>query len=428
MPPIINPDTAIFVLLSFEGPDVYSQEGGLGVRMTELSRVIAERGFCNHFFFIGDPRFASEEHCLGGRQILHRWCQWISHYHPGGVYENEWGKLEDWDRSLPGFIIDSIIGPASAEGKLVVILSEDWHTAATTQIIDCHLRMRGLRDHCVILWNINNEFGLHRVDMGALNSICTLTTVSRFMNHQIRRLGIDPLVIPNGIPQRILTDVDDTRKYLVREVFDGMLLQKVGRYDPNKCWLEAIAAIARLKALGARPHLIMRGGMGGHRNDVLCFINRQGLSHSAVRVRDNSFESFLEALRYHRHLDILELDFFIPEDFLMLLYGTADAVLANSCYEPFGIVGLEVMAKGGIAVVGNSGEDYATSLHNSYRLKSNDPDEIVAFLLRVRDDVELQEHIRWYAKETARGHAWERILDYLLCAVEDIAGRFNLRE
>jgi glycosyltransferase involved in cell wall biosynthesis len=426
MPQFINPDNTIFVLLSFEGPDVYSQEGGLGVRVTELSRVIAEHGYFSHLFFIGDPSFTSEEHWIEGKQILHRWCQWISHYHPGGVYDNEWGKMNDWNGSLPYFIIDKIIGPAAADGKLIVILSEDWHTAATTQIIDYYLRKIGLRNHCVIFWNVNNEFGLRNVDVGALDSICTMTTVSRFMNYRLSHYGVNPVIIPNGIPRRILGDVDPTRKYLIRESFDGMLLQKVGRYDPNKRWLEAIAAIARLKALGANPHLIMRGGMGGHRHDVLAFIHHQGLSHSTVRVNDASFDSILGALRFHSHLDVLELDFFIPEDFLMLLYGSADAVLANSSYEPFGIVGLEVMAKGGIAILGSSGEDYATSWHNSYRLQSNDPCEIAAFLQRARDDENLRSHIRRNAKETAASYVWDNVLDYLIYAVEEIAKCFNL--
>lgn len=30
----ITPDNAVFVLLSFEGPDIYSIAGGLGVRMS----------------------------------------------------------------------------------------------------------------------------------------------------------------------------------------------------------------------------------------------------------------------------------------------------------------------------------------------------------------------------------------------------------
>jgi hypothetical protein len=57
----ITSDNTEFVLISFEGPDCYSMAGGLGVRMQNLSRTLAEMGFTTHLFFIGDP------HCLRKR-------------------------------------------------------------------------------------------------------------------------------------------------------------------------------------------------------------------------------------------------------------------------------------------------------------------------------------------------------------------------
>ena len=60
--------------------------------------------------------------------------------------------------------------------------------------------------------------------------------------------------------------------------------------------------------------------------------------------------------------DILFLDYFIAERTLRAMYQAADGVLANSEREPFGLVGLEVMASGGIAYVGRTGEDYAVPL------------------------------------------------------------------
>jgi len=426
MPRFLNPQNTIFVLLSFEGPDEYSQAGGLGVRMTELSRVLAEHEYLNHFFFVGDPYKGGEEHLINGKLVLHRWCQWLSHYHQGGVYDGLTGKINDWDESLPGFIIDNIIRPSASEGKLIVLLSEDWHTARTTYILDYHLRRSGLRDHCVMFWNVNNEFGLHRIDLETLDSICTITTVSHFMNSRLQSYGLNPLVIPNGIPRRILGEVDPYCKYLLSESFEGLLLQKVGRFDPNKRWLEAVTAINILRTAGAQPHLIMRGGLGGHRLDVMELIHRYGLTYASINVNVPTFENILEALRYHRHCDILELEFFVPEEFLMLLYGSADAVLANSGYEPFGIVGLEVMAKGGIAILGNTGEDYATSFHNSFRLQTDNPGEIASYILRVRDDGALREHIRGNARITSHNFTWDNVVDNLIEEVEDIAMLLNL--
>ena len=56
---------------------------------------------------------------------------------------------------------------------------------------------------------------------------------------------------------------------------------------------------------------------------------------------------------------------FLDEPTLFALYAAADAVLANSGKEPFGLVGLEVMAAGGIAVCGATGEEYAEPFVNA---------------------------------------------------------------
>ena len=45
---IFTPDRTAFVVLSFEGPDLYSQAGGLGVRVKGLSRSLARRGYDTH--------------------------------------------------------------------------------------------------------------------------------------------------------------------------------------------------------------------------------------------------------------------------------------------------------------------------------------------------------------------------------------------
>ena len=68
----ITPADSVFILISFEGPDAYSQAGGLGVRMAGLAETLAQSGFETHFFFIGDPRLPGEERRLDGKLILHR--------------------------------------------------------------------------------------------------------------------------------------------------------------------------------------------------------------------------------------------------------------------------------------------------------------------------------------------------------------------
>jgi hypothetical protein len=44
----MDPTPTTFILVSFEGPDRYSLAGGLGVRVTELSRALASAGHQTH--------------------------------------------------------------------------------------------------------------------------------------------------------------------------------------------------------------------------------------------------------------------------------------------------------------------------------------------------------------------------------------------
>jgi hypothetical protein len=92
-----------FHILSFEGPDAYSRAGGIATRITGLAHALAGAGHDTHLWFVGDPTLPAREEL--GRLTLHRWCQWISRYHPAGVYDGEDGKLRDYAASLPPFLL-----------------------------------------------------------------------------------------------------------------------------------------------------------------------------------------------------------------------------------------------------------------------------------------------------------------------------------
>src|ERR1043166_9867729 len=85
--PEIRPENTVFAIVCFEGPDRYSNAGGLGVRVTELVAELATLGYSTHLYFIGDPGAAPEESLQDGRLVYHRWCQWVSKYYPRGVYD-----------------------------------------------------------------------------------------------------------------------------------------------------------------------------------------------------------------------------------------------------------------------------------------------------------------------------------------------------
>ena len=88
-----------FHILSFEGPDRYARSGGLATRVMGLSETLAALDFETHLWFVGDPDLpGTESHAP---LHLHRWCQWISHHHPEGVYDGERDKKSDYCASLP---------------------------------------------------------------------------------------------------------------------------------------------------------------------------------------------------------------------------------------------------------------------------------------------------------------------------------------
>jgi len=99
-------------------------------------------------------------------------------------------------------------------------------------------------------------------------------------------------------------------------------------------------------------------------------------------------------------------------------------VLANSGHEPFGLVGLEVMAAGGIAFVGSTGEDYAVPYLNSVVLDTDDPSEINIALEFLRTHPDVVARMRADAQETARSFSWDNVIaDSLVGKLEYVALR-----
>lgn len=427
----ISPVNTIFVLLSFEGPDVYSTAGGLGTRVTELSEALATQGYTTHLIFIGDPYKPSVETRVEGKLILKRWSQWISKYYLNGVYDGEEQKLYDYNESVPYHVYNEIVRPAAEEGKLVVIMGEDWQTAeAITRVSDL-LHWFGLRQKALLLWNLNSLMSLHRINWGKLNYVTTICTVSKYMKHRMWNYGVNPLVIPNGIPARHLNPIDQDAVKRLREISKQgdprrMFLFKIGRFDPDKRWLMAIEAVARLKFSGYPVTLFVRGGIEPHGADVLKRAYDLGLNIRDVVAHRPNVEQCLDAVANSGPADLYNLRFFLPEEFVRITYAAADATLANSGHEPFGLVALEVMAAQGIAVTGSTGEDYAISFENAIVTETDDPDEIVGYLLYLRRHLEEQERIRCAGRDTAEEFLWDHVIKNLVGKLEFLARKQNI--
>lgn len=427
----ITPQNTIFVMLCFEGPDVYSTAGGLGTRVTELSEALATQGYDTHLIYIGDPSKPGFEERINGHLKLKRWSQWISKYHPNGVYDGEEEKLYDYNESVPYHIYNEIVRPAVAEGKMVVIQGEDWHTVEVMMRTSDLLHWFGVRRKVLMLWNLNSLMSLYRINWQRLNYVTTITTVSRYMKHKMWEYGVNPLVIPNGIPTRHLNPVDQDAVRRLREIAQmgdprRIFLFKIGRFDPDKRWMMAIDAVTRLKASGYPVVLFVRGGIEPHGADVLRHAYEVGLSIRDVTAQRPNLEQSLAAVAKAGPADVYNLRFFLPEEFVRTTYAAADATLANSGHEPFGLVGLEVMAAKGIAVTGSTGEDYAVPFDNAIVTETEDPDEIVGYLLYLRRHAEEQERMRCNGHETAKEFLWDRVIENLVAKLEFLARKQDI--
>jgi len=423
----ITPRQTLFIVLSFEGPDLYSRAGGLGVRVKGLTRALAQTGFETHLFFVGDPNLPSEESLEGDRLHLHRWCQWISALHRGGVYDGEEEKLRDWNHSLPPAVIDGLIAPAIEAGRNVVVMGEEWQTAGTMNLISDSLYYRGLRDRVVMLWNANNTFSFWRINWGALAFASTITTVSRYMKFRLWDQGQNPVVIPNGIPNAAIADPDGKAVDALRAAAGAdHFAFKIGRFDPDKRWLMAVAAAAHLKHTGSKVKLLIRGGREAYGAEVVSFARLQGLEVATAPAPD-TVEDLLALIRRHRQADVIQLTTFLSEELLPICYVAADAVLANSSHEPFGLVGLEVMAAGGLAVTGSTGEDYADALRNALVVETDDPIELVTLLRLIKDRPSLAASIRKRGRSTAKDFVWDKVIEHLLLRIEFAAAQQSVR-
>ncbi|MEM1414548.1 MAG: glycosyltransferase family 4 protein [Myxococcota bacterium] len=401
-----------FHVLSFEGPDGYSRAGGIATRIVGLTEALAGTDLPTHLWFVGDPELPGHEEQEGVQ--LHRWCQWLSAHHPMGVYDGEETKADDYAKSLPPYLLDRLEG-SLRRGERAVVLAEEWHTVHAVRHLDHLLRERRLRDRVAILWNANNTFGFDRIDWPALGAAATLTTVSRYMRQWMReRCGVDPIVVANGLGAEAFGEVDEDAVRLLRGRAAGRtLLAKMARFDPDKRWLMAVDAVRELKSRNKRPLLVARGGFEAHGHEVVGRALDNGLSVERRRLRGGT-EGLVAALADTDGVDLLMLDSHVDGPAKRLLFRTMDAVLANSAHEPFGLVGLETMAVGGVACTGISGEDYVQPGSNAVVVQTDDPRELCHSVERLVENPEEARALRDEGTRTARRYAWPAIVERAL--------------
>lgn len=400
-------------MVSFEGPDQYSQAGGLGVRARELCRALAQHGFATTLVFVGDPTRPMQEEDAG--VCLVRWGQQLSRRYPSGVYEGEHEKMAELNRTLPGWLIDAVVRPAVSRGRVVAVLCEEWHTAVFARVLSDMLHARRLRDRVALLWNANNSFGFEGIDWPALDYVAAITTVSRYMKHLMWPFGVNPIVIPNGIPTGSLTPPDAASVRAIRAgAGTNCLAFKIGRFSPDKRWDQAVAAIAELRSEGLRARLLMRGGIEPYGAEVLAHAGRAGLQVADWHEPVEDASGIVAALAATEGAPIVNLRRFLPDAVIAEIDAAATAVLANSGHEPFGLVGLEAMAAGGVALVGATGEEYARPYGNAIVVETDDPSEVSSALSGLVAQPALARRLRRAARRDAADFSWPLVVDGLV--------------
>jgi hypothetical protein len=230
--------------------------------------------------------------------------------------------------------------PHLQDGGRAVILAEEWHTVHTVLHLDWLLRQAQVRSQVIIFWNANNTFAFERIDWGQLAAVATITTVSRYMKHRMQSLGVDPLVIPNGLSARELVLPEREAVAAFRTRLQGRsVFSKVARWDPDKQWLLAIDTGRVMKHLGWRPLLIARGGVEAYGTEVLATATQAGLRVVKRLLPQPGIQGLLHALQGVEKADMVDLGSPLDADSRRLLFRGSDAVLANSKHEPFGLVG-----------------------------------------------------------------------------------------
>ncbi|MGC1406719.1 MAG: glycosyltransferase [Candidatus Dormiibacterota bacterium] len=399
-----------FALISMEGPDQYSQAGGLGVRVAQLSRALAASGSPTSLYFVGNPELPARELWEGVE--LYRLGQEISREFPGGVYQGEALKVSYLAARFPEQLVTEWVLPQLEAGRLPVLLFEEWQTASWAKRTFELLGERGAGDHCLLAWNANNQFGFEDMDWLGLEQAAAITTISRHMRLLVSGFGVDPIVIPNGIPAEYLAPVDQRAVARVRQAAgERQVVLKVGRFHRDKRWIQAVRALGELRSAKVPVRMLVRGGNERYQADVMTAARDCGLQVQQWHEPVRGVEDLARALESSPEVDLLELTRFLPEELLPVLYASSLAVLANSGFEPFGLVGLETMAAGGVAVVGATGEDYARHLHNSVVIETDSPSELAQVIAAVASDPAKSDRIRRAAREMAATYSWELVVE-----------------
>src|SRR5262249_56213502 len=144
--------------------------------------------------------------------------------------------------------------------------------------------------------------------------------------------------------------------------------------------------VAAMKVQCVHTLMIARGGKEPYGNEVFRMAAALGLHVIERALQSPDERGMIDTLDGLSQIDILSLLTPLDRKTCNLLFRAANATLANSSHEPFGLVGLEAMAVKGIACVGNTGEDYAVPGYNTLVMETDDPHEFMGLFGALKND------------------------------------------
>ena len=160
--------------------------------------------------------------------------------------------------------------------------------------------------------------------------------------------------------------------------------------------------------------LIARGGMEAHGAEVLAAAAAAGLRVVERASPTPGVRGLLQAVEGVDAADMVNLRTALDPESCRVLFRGSAAVLANSGREPFGLVGLETMAAGGVACTGCTGEDYVVPGQNALVLETTDPWEFVSLFRELHANPAQERGLRRAGRATARCYAWPHIVQRIL--------------
>jgi glycosyltransferase involved in cell wall biosynthesis len=138
-----------------------------------------------------------------------------------------------------------------------------------------------------------------------------------------------------------------------------------------------------------------------------------GLAVKDVIGNPETWQEATEVISGSGSADVLNLRFSMSPEMLRVFYAAADFVIANSKHEPFGLVGLEAMAAGGVVFTGPTGETYSVDGAGAIALDTEQPGELVLAIENLLENPDKARIIRQAAPLVAARYTWENVAEIL---------------